>query len=599
MHASRTLPALWLALLCAPASGQLNDQWIQFVPAIGNLGPAPSTLSNSSTDVSFAWGDLDADGDQDVVLARKAPYYQLSKRTNVLLRNESGVLVDSSALASASDVPGDQGFLTPTLDWDAAFSDVDLDGDLDVVTATSTTPGDSKEEAHPRIYVNQGGIGAAWLGLRFESARSPQLFQLDSGLPQNPRFTDVSSGDLTGDGFPELYFTDRDSSVAGGELEPLAEDVDDRLWVNDGAGFFADQTQTLLPVDVYDTRNAYAAHILDVNADGANDLAKSSTSNPPWGYGVIYNDPLSLGTLGPYDKVDEPWVYMSMGDVNNDTYPDFVLSAWGPDMIRLNLGPTPSGQIVIGPELEFDLIVDDLGGLAISGKSLLADLDMDGWNEVLVCDVESDLSGCSRYLRIYHNETEVVGAQTNADLILQHEREVAQGPGWLGVPGMLYNHLSGTQDVAPFDFDGDGDLDLLIGRCSGTFLWRNELIPPCGLTSYGPTTGANVATLSSSDTPSAGQDFDFELSGFQGNGSAVLLISIAESALPLFGGTVVVDITKTLSLNVPITNGSGTLTQPLPAGVAGAQIYTQAAMVDLGQPAGLALSQGLKLTVCP
>ena len=54
------------------------------------------------------------------------------------------MLVDrTAAYATASDIAGDQGFMTPTNDRDVELVDVDGDGWLDVVTATTLTDNDA------------------------------------------------------------------------------------------------------------------------------------------------------------------------------------------------------------------------------------------------------------------------------------------------------------------------------------------------------------------------------------------------------------------------------------------------------------------------
>ena len=88
----------------------------------------------------MAWGDLNKDGWIDLVIVRKQPFTTGVGYPNTLLMNEGGQLVDrSAAYASASDVPGDSGFLTATNDRDVVIADVDNDGWLDVITATTTS----------------------------------------------------------------------------------------------------------------------------------------------------------------------------------------------------------------------------------------------------------------------------------------------------------------------------------------------------------------------------------------------------------------------------------------------------------------------------
>ena len=71
--------------------------------------------------------------------------------------NEGGVLVDrTTQYATTTDVPGDQGFLTPTCNRHCVVVDVDNDGWPDVVTATALGDFDPKNISHPRVYMNRG-----------------------------------------------------------------------------------------------------------------------------------------------------------------------------------------------------------------------------------------------------------------------------------------------------------------------------------------------------------------------------------------------------------------------------------------------------------
>src|SRR5262245_10089353 len=123
-----------LAVSSAAAQVQsFGDGWAGFEAAPGLL--AAGGVSSSSIEVDFAVGDLDADGDDDLVVARKEPFTKPGARTGLLFINSNGVLVDRTALwAAASDVAGDSGFLTPTTSRDVELADLDQDGWLDVVT---------------------------------------------------------------------------------------------------------------------------------------------------------------------------------------------------------------------------------------------------------------------------------------------------------------------------------------------------------------------------------------------------------------------------------------------------------------------------------
>src|SRR6185436_10074597 len=134
---------------------------------------------NDQEEKDYAWGDVDNDGDLDLVVVRKQPFTSPGRRPNVLFINEDGALVDRTAqYASDTDVPGDLGFLTPTNDRDVQLADFNGDGWLDIATGVTISDGSPKPISHPRIYINKGAMGGQWLGFRFEEARSPQLYVL-------------------------------------------------------------------------------------------------------------------------------------------------------------------------------------------------------------------------------------------------------------------------------------------------------------------------------------------------------------------------------------------------------------------------------------
>ena len=218
------------------------------------LDAAPEVGREDPDEKDFAWGDVDLDGDIDLVIVRKQGWSSPGMRRNVLLMNEGvreghpidGVLVDRTVeFASATDVPGDLGFLTPTSDRDVILVDLDNDGWLDLVTAPAQSDGQPKHVSHPRVYRNLGASAAGWLGFRFENDRIPQMHPT-----AGPRFASVSAGDVTGDGYADLYFGDYDF---GG---PQQFDFNNRLLINDGSGFFTDQSSIRMTPEMLQSSGA-------------------------------------------------------------------------------------------------------------------------------------------------------------------------------------------------------------------------------------------------------------------------------------------------------------------------------------------------------
>ena len=201
----RTLATLSLlaALACTPPDARAD--WVDFVDETDTrLVAGTGRGSDDVQEKAFAWGDLDRDGDIDLVVARKEAFTGTAKAPNVLFINEDGVLVDRSGeFAAASTVAGDNGFLTPTTDRGIEVVDIDLDGWLDVVTATTDSVGEPMHIGYPRIYMNLGCTAPCngtedWLGLRFEDDRIPEMLT-DDGIPgHNPCFLELAAGDVRG-----------------------------------------------------------------------------------------------------------------------------------------------------------------------------------------------------------------------------------------------------------------------------------------------------------------------------------------------------------------------------------------------------------------
>ena len=83
------------------------------------------------------------------------------------------------------------------------------------------------------------------------------------------------------------------------------------------------------------------------------------------------------------------------------------------------------------------------------------DLNNDGHNDIIVTDVDVDIPGCTRTTHIYRN----LGNTPNVSF---SEQDV-------GIDG-----LQGVHDIAVFDINGDGVLDMVFGRCDSTEIYIQE-----------------------------------------------------------------------------------------------------------------------------
>lgn len=475
-HLFLVVPTL---LLCsANVEAQFDDQWARF-----ELDPSAivtaSPISDDAHETDLAWGDVDGDGDIDLIVVRKEPFTTEGRRTNVLLLNENGVLVDRTAeLAAASDVPGDSGFLTPTNDRDVELVDLTGDGLPEIVTAPEQVTGQPKWISHPRVYLNLGLVDGAWQGFRHEDARFPQLFHNESGIPLDPRFMAVASGDLNGDGHADLYFGDHDTGTTlFGALQPASEDTDDRVLYNDGNGFFTDVSTSAMTPTMLASTFCNSVEIGDFNDDGAADVLKQITYSPPLAVRIAYGDTANPGAFGVQTSVSPKSPYfVESGDLNADGRLDVVVVQNDDDFFVVNLGNGPDGLASFSPALPFELLVgsEPVGAtfpVSYSSNTLIADLDGDGWSEVLIADVDPEVNVYSpdHRLHFYHNRGGTIGGD---DVVLREERGSPLDTDWIGAVGLSREALRWTHDVAVFDVDGDGDQDLILSRREGTQVWR-------------------------------------------------------------------------------------------------------------------------------
>jgi len=584
----RTLFSLLaVASLVPTASAQFAEEWTYFVRDDGMI--TESSISNSNHETDLDWDDLDLDGDVDLVVARSIPFMFVGKRRNILMMNEGGVLTNKSLdYAYTSDVPGDNGFFTPTQDRDVVIADIDNDGWPDVITCTDRPQaGDSKAISHPRIYRNLGDDGGGnWQGLGHEDARFPQLLHNTTGLPIAPRFMGVDAGDLNNDGFIDLYFVDQDYTNAFVN-EPAGDDTDDRMLVNDGNGFFADVTLASLAPAIASSNYSNSLALADFNLDGTLDRVKQNSHQPGPSIYVAYND---LATPGQFTTNQQAYsgspYFVNSGDLNQDGRPDLIWSDNGNDRYMLNRGTSGSNQAIWFTPTPYDFLSG--GDDSFASNNLVADIDGDGWNDTLHADVDPELSGYNRRLHIYHNLGGTPGA---LDIVLREERESASNSDWIGVPGMTTTDMQGTHDVAVFDVDGDGSNELIVSRLAGTHVWRQYQAwedRDCALAGV-----TGEPELDGTGTLQAGDDCSLVLSNAAPGALCVLFVSAVETPVPFKGG-----VLKTVPVLLDIaltTNAAGGVTIPFawPAGFGALTFYAQFAIADAAGPVGASLSNAL------
>ena len=479
-------PLTFIATITIPAAlAGAQATWVNYVnESSTRIVAAPSLIGPDNLEKDFAWGDFDQDGDTDIVCMRKFPGSIQGGFRDILFMNEGGVLVDRTVeFGSAADVAGSGGMLDACNDRDVKAVDVDNDGWLDLVTATTMSDNVSTLLGQPRVYRNLGDdAGGNWRGFRFEDNRIPQLFAAN-GTVANPRFCDAAIGDFTGDGYVDIYYTDYDTPETSGTIcydlnadgdtadtgecqqspaEVATNDFNNKFLVNQGAanpGFFTDTTTTRMTGAQLASAFGNSALAADMNGDGKLDVVRVNTLTTGQDVATIYSKADGLGTSfnGPVQAVAGAPYFIDHGDLNGDGRLDLVVVDDGQDKVLINTGNNAQGYA----NFTSYTIADSLA--EFGNTTRVADLDNDGRLDVIICDVDADLGPfcptTGRRTHIYRN-TGVVGT------------------GLLDEPGLILPAASQSAlfDVATADVNGDGWVDLLVGRCGGIELYMNR--PP-------------------------------------------------------------------------------------------------------------------------
>ncbi|MGB3966281.1 MAG: VCBS repeat-containing protein [Planctomycetota bacterium] len=322
------LTAAVMAVVVAALPAQVMSTH-QFLPA--GTKHLPSSVGRAS---EVAWGDVDGDGDLDLVFAHYA-------QPRLYLNNGSGVFTD----VTATHLPAGAGS-----EIALALGDVDGDGDLDLVFGG--------DYGNHRLFLNNGsGV--------FADATATHLPMVLSASAAC-----VELGDIDGDGDLDLFIGTYQVSSPG------TFGWQDHLYLNNGSGVFTDITSSHLPAAWLQTTSAALGDI-----DGDLDLDLVIGNN----YGTVA--PLTRLYLnngsGFYADVTAthlPAVLnnancVALGDVDGDDDLDLVVGRYGQNNLCLNDG---TGVFTDVTATHLPAVLDLTKSIA------LADIDGDGDPDLVV-----------------------------------------------------------------------------------------------------------------------------------------------------------------------------------------------------------------------
>ncbi len=429
---------LTLALEATPARAQtFTDVTVTALPGI-DTAPGRTGLMPAYTG-GAAVGDCDGDGHPDL--------YFTGSVHDVLYRNRGdGSFEDASLAANLGYAFGTRG---------AAFGDVDNDGDLDLVATGAA-------DARHFLYVNAGNC-------TFSEQAEVRGLALDTGAIGRS----ASFGDYDRDGWLDLYVTELQSELINPGIPPPVS----RLFRNRGAaapGVFDDVTLSvgLSLGGVTGTQNgtfAFAGRFTDLDHDGWPDLpiiSDFSESRLFWNDGTGH---FIDGTVTAGVGTDEHGMGVTSADVDGDG--------------RLDLFVT-SIYIAGHPRATGNRLYRNLGGRAFADVTDAAGVRDGSWGwgtEAFDADNDGDL-----------DLVMTDGAGSGEDpFILPELGPIDMTPFLTDQPRLWRNDGAGVfTDIAaaaglvdtgigygavPFDYDGDGDQDILLTHeDTSPFLFRND-----------------------------------------------------------------------------------------------------------------------------
>lgn len=460
--------------------------------------------------------DVDGDGRPDIFLSRIG-------KPNALYRNDGdGTFTDiAKSVGLASNDAGG----TTT----AMFADLDGDGDEDAVLARVAA-------APPALYINDGGL------FRDDSSARGFQFPLPVTSPDST-VHGITSADVNHDGSLDLLVTDwtlelgwrasigqsssngkdpraASSGVCGQmsallaqvrDADPIGQPTRSRLFLNDGTGHFTDAT-TAMGLGQLNRVVGFTPQFVDLDGDGwedllvAGDYCTSRIFRNDGGHG--FTDVTAGSGVG----TDENAMGSLVADFNGDGLPDwFVSGISGPTKD----GACPSGELLIGCSgnrlylNRGNLTFEDVSvakGIRSSGwgwGAAYEDFGNDGRRELVVVNGYDDDSGSDeRFYQPFRRDPLAFYLPTSDDFV--------DGAQAAGLRDDDIGHA-----LVPFDFDGDGRLDLLVANSNtAPRLYRNVTPLRRSLTValHDPGQPGNVAgvgsrvavTTSDRDTPTVG-----------------------------------------------------------------------------------------------
>ena len=223
------------------------------------------SLQNQRMAANLTGADYDNDGDLDILLLRggwESPFRM------TLLQNNGN--------ADFSDVTVDSGLETPIATQSAAWTDFDLDGDLDIYVAGEYHDRNATPINCNRLYENQGN------GSFIDIAEK-------AGVLNQAWAKGVTSGDFNNDGHPDFFVSNMNGF--------------NRLYRNNGDKTFTD---VAAEAGVIEPVKSFSCWFFDFNNDGFQDIFVA-------GFNATLNEIVSDMLGNPVGKPERPRLFRNTG----------------------------------------------------------------------------------------------------------------------------------------------------------------------------------------------------------------------------------------------------------------------------------------------
>ena len=413
------LPALVLFSFSSSA------QWLDWSDETDTRLILTSVANSDDEEKDISAADLNNDGLTDVVVVRKEPFSNPSEpaKSDLLLMNTGGVLEDMTATYAPEFISN------VSFARDVYIGDFDGDGWQDVIIANTFDQG-------PQYYRNMGDDGNGnWLGLVDESAS-----RFPAALDDTPLICAVWGGDVNGDGFEDIYFTNYRVNGGGGTAK-------DFLFMNDGTGVFTEEAEVRMG-DLRNSAFGTACQIVDIDGDGDNDIVKVTTlfNVSPWnsrGCIIMYND--GTGNFSNWQNIatgQSPYMIEVRDFTGNGQLDIFVVDDGSDRLFEIT---------AVDPDVSVTFTQTNLGfssSNGFGGNVHAADIDNDGDLDIAVNDVDVDIPPCNsgRRMAIYENVNGVFSDPYGTD---------------------DFPWVENSYDMAWLDINNDGLIDFISGGCAG------------------------------------------------------------------------------------------------------------------------------------